>query len=278
MCAMRLGVAVWLTDTGVGITELAPLVEEAGLESLFLTAHSHVPASRRDLVQGDRPGEDARLLDQFTALGAAAACTARLRLGTGVCVVPQHDPIALAKQVATIDHISGGRFLFGVGAGWLVEELRNHGVDPPTRWALMEEQILAMQSIWTNAEAEYHGTFVDFDPIWCWPKPVQKPHPPLLVGGGSPQSLRLAALYGDAWAPVVDDLEEFERGLAGWRGLREDVGLEPGEVTVFVYDLDDERLARFAEAGVTRIAVQVPIEDADDLRRRLDGLTALAPA
>jgi probable F420-dependent oxidoreductase len=279
MCAMRLGVAVWLTDTGVGITDLATRVEEAGLESLFLTAHTHVPVSRRDLVQGDRPGEDARLLDQFTALGAAAACTSRLRLGTGICIVPQHDPIALAKQVATIDHISDGRFLFGVGAGWLVEELRNHGVNPLTRWALMEEQLLAMKAIWTSDEAEFHGQMVDFDPIWCWPKPVQKPHPPLLVGGDSPPSLRLAALYGDAWAPVVlDDQAAFERSLAAWRTLRADAGLEPGEVTVFGYDLDDERLERFAELGVTRIVIQVPVDEPDGLRRRLDDLAALTPA
>jgi probable F420-dependent oxidoreductase len=276
MCAMRLGVAVWLTDTGVEITELARIVEEAELESLFLTEHSHVPASRIDLVAGDRPGEDARLLDQFTALGAAAACTSRLRLGTGICIVPQHDPIALAKQVATIDHISGGRFLFGVGAGWLVEELRNHGVDPATRWALMEEQLLAMKAIWTADEAEFHGQLVDFDPIWCWPKPVQKPHPPLLVGGDSARSLQLAALHGDAWGPVVDDLGEFERGLAEWRGLRGDAGIEQGDVTVFAVDLDGSRLARFAELGVSRIVVQVPIDDADLLRRRLDDLVMLA--
>jgi probable F420-dependent oxidoreductase len=276
MCAMRLGVAVWLTDTGVEITELARIVEEAELESLFLTEHSHVPASRIDLVAGDRPGEDARLLDQFTALGAAAACTSRLRLGTGICIVPQHDPIALAKQVATIDHISGGRFLFGVGAGWLVEELRNHGVDPATRWALMEEQLLAMKAIWTADEAEFHGQLVDFDPIWCWPKPVQKPHPPLLVGGDSARSLQLAALHGDAWGPVVDDLGEFERGLAEWRGLRGDAGIEQGDVTVFAVDLDGSRLARFAELGVSRIVVQVPIDDADLLRRRLDDLVTLA--
>jgi probable F420-dependent oxidoreductase len=279
MCAMRLGVAVWLTDTGVRITDLATLVEEAGLESLFLTAHTHVPVSRRDLLQGDRPGEDARLLDQFTALGAAAACTSRLRLGTGICVVPQHDPIALAKQVATIDHISAGRFLFGVGAGWLVEELRNHGVDARTRWALMEEQLLAMKAIWTSDEAEFHGRMVDFDPIWCWPKPVQAPHPPLLVGGDSPASLRLAALYGDAWAPVVlDDLEGFERGLAAWRRLRDDAGLLPGDVTVFGFGLDVARLERFAELGVTRIVVQVPVDEPGGLRRRLDDLVALAPA
>ncbi|HEX3332056.1 MAG TPA: LLM class F420-dependent oxidoreductase [Gaiellales bacterium] len=275
MCAMQLGVAVWLTDLGVGIAELARTVEGAGLESLFLTEHSHVPASRVDLLQGDRPGEDARLLDQFTALGAAAACTSRLRLGTGICILPQHDPIALAKQVATIDHISGGRFLFGVGAGWLVEELRNHAVDPATRWALMEEQLLAMKAIWTADEAEFHGKFLDFDPIWCWPKPIQKPYPPLLVGGDSPRSLRLAALHGDAWAPVVDELGEFDRGLREWRRLRAEAGLEPGDVTVFGFDLDGERLARFAELGVTRIVLQVPVDDADALRRRLDELVAL---
>ena len=278
MCAMRLGVAVWLTDTGVGITELAPIVEEAGLESLFLTEHSHVPASRVDLVQGDRPGEDARLLDQFSALGAAAACTSRVRLGTGICILPQHDTIALAKQVATIDHLSGGRFVFGVGAGWLVEELRNHGVDPARRWVLMDEQLRAMKAIWTEDEAEFHGELVDFDPIWCWPKPVQKPHPPLLIGGDSPRSLRLAALHGDAWAPVVDDLTEFEHGLAQWRRLRVNAGLEPADVTVFTFDLDEERLARFAELGVSRIVVQVPIDDADGLRRRLGDLLALVPA
>ena len=276
MGAMQLGVAVWLTDTGVGVAELARTVEEAGLESLFLTEHSHVPASRIDLIQGDRPGEDARLLDQFTALGAAAACTSRLRLGTGICIVPQHDPIALAKQVATIDHVSRGRFLFGVGVGWLVEELRNHGVDPATRWALMEEQLLAMKAIWTADEAEFHGKLVDFDPIWCWPKPIQKPYPPLLIGGDSARSLRLAALHGDAWAPVVDELGEFERRLAEWRHLRAAAGLEPGDVTVFGLDLDAERLARFAELGVSRIVVQVPVDDADALRRRLADLGALA--
>ena len=142
----------------------------------------------------------------------------------------------------------------------------------------MEEQLRAMKAIWAEDEAEFHGRLVDFDPIWCWPKPVQKPHPPLLVGGDSPPSLRLAALHGDAWAPVVDELGGFERRLARWRRLREDSGLAPGDVTAFVLDVDDERLGRFAELGVTRVVVQVPADDADELRRRLDGLRALAPA
>ena len=271
---MDLGVAVWLTDRSIGIAELATSVEEVGLESLFLTGHTHVPISRRDVFEGDRPGEDARLLDQFTALGAAAGCTSALRLGTGVCVVPQFDPIVLANQVATIDHVSNGRFLFGTGVGWLVEEIRNHGVDPATRWERMDEQLLAMKAIWRDDEAEFHGRFVDFDPIWCWPKPVQRPHPPLLVGGDSPRSLRLAVTHADAWAPVVDDLESFERGVARWRGLREGAGMPPGQVNAFVEALDARSYERFEDLGVARVVVNVPLDDT--WRRRLDSVRAIA--
>ena len=270
---MDLGVAVWLTDRSVGIVELATAVEAAGFESLFLTGHTHVPTSRRDVFAGNRPGEDARLLDQFTALGAAAACTSRLRLGTGVCVVPQFDPIVLAKQVATVDQVSDGRFLFGVGAGWLVEEIRNHGVDPASRWERMEEQLLAMKAIWRDDEAEFHGRFVSFDPIWCWPKPVQQPHPPLLVGGGSARSLRIAGRLGDAWAPVVDDMKSFEDGLARWRGVCHEAGRPPGEVNAFVEQLDAEGHARFDELGVARTVVNVPL--GDGWRARLDAVLAL---
>ena len=269
---MKIGVAVWLTDR-VGIGDLAPAVEEAGFESLFLTGHSHVPVSRRDVFEGDRPGEDARLLDQFTALGAAAACTRVLRLGTGVCVVPQHDPILLAKQVATIDHLSSGRFLFGVGAGWLVEELRNHGVDPDTRWELMAEQVAAMKAIWRDDEAEYHGRFVDFDPIWCWPKPVQEPHPPLLVGGASLRSIRLAAALGDEWAPVVDELADFERSLARWHHERESAGMSPGGVSVFVEHVAPEHVDRYQQLGVARVVAHLPL--GSEWQRRLDELSTL---
>ncbi len=142
----------------------------------------------------------------------------------------------------------------------------------------MEEQIRAMKTIWRDDEAEFHGRHVEFDPMWCWPKPVQTPHPPLLVGGDSPHSMRLAAVLGDAWAPVVDDVDAFERGLTKWRRLRADAGMPPGDVTVFVYDLDDARLTRYGELGVTRIVVQVPIDNAGALQRRLDDLLALAPA
>jgi probable F420-dependent oxidoreductase len=193
--------------------------EEADLESLFLTEHTHIPVSRRDVL--DIPGHSRvdRILDQFTVLGAAAALGSRLRLGTGICVIPQRDPIILAKQVATIDHLSGGRFLFGVGAGWLVEELRNHDVEPALRWDVMGEQIRAMKAIWTQPEPEFHGRHVDFDPILLGPRPVQRPHPPVLVGGSGPRALQVAAQCGDGWMPVVPDAQQFEAQLSDLRRL-----------------------------------------------------------
>ncbi len=275
MSPVALGVTVWLTDRSVAVTDLARAVERAGLESLFLTSHTHVPASRRDiLADGDR--EDARLLDQFTALGAAAAVTSRLRLGTCVCIVPQHDPIVLAKQVATIDHVSGGRFVFGVGAGWVVEELRNHGVDPRLRWRLMREQVLAMQAIWTHDEAEFHGEHVDFDPICSWPKPVQAPHPPVLVGVMGPSGLRGVVEYGDAWMPVVDELAPFEAGLRRLRQLAAEAGREEPAVTACFFELDERLLARCAELGVTRFVVRAPASDLTALESFLERYSAMA--
>ena len=268
--AMELGVVAWLTDRGVGIAELAAAVEQAGLESLFLTEHTHVPVSRRDLLDDEAHSQDGRLLDQFTVLGAAAAVTSRLKLGTGICIVAQRDPIILAKQVATIDHLSGGRFVFGVAAGWLVEEMRNHGVQPGLRWELMSEQILAMKAIWTRDEAEFHGEFVDFDPIWSWPKPVQVPHPPVLVGGNGPRSLRVAAECGDGWMPVVMNAVEFEAKLTELRRLCKEAGRPALQVTAAVWELGERLLARCAELGVTRCADVAPTKDLAALQSFLD--------
>jgi probable F420-dependent oxidoreductase len=269
VCPVTLGVTVWLTDRSVGVTELACAVERAGLESLFLTSHTHVPASRRDILADD-DRQDARLLDQFTALGAAAAVTSHLRLGTCVCIVPQHDPIVLAKQVATIDHLSGGRFVFGIGAGWVVEEMRNHGVEPRLRWRLMREQILAMQAIWTRDEAEFHGEHVNFDPICSWPKPVQEPHPPVLVGAIGPAGLRAVVEYGDGWMPVVDELAPFGAALGRLRQLAADAGRAEPEVTACFFDLDEGLLAGCAELGVTRFVVRAPASDLTALETFLD--------
>jgi probable F420-dependent oxidoreductase len=172
-----------------------------------------VPASRRDVLQDQVHRQDPYILEQFTALGAAAAVTSHLKVGTGMRIVAQRDPIILAKQVVTIDHLSGGRFLFGAAAGWLVEEMRNHGVEPQLRWDVMREKLRVMKAIWAPGEAEFHGEFINFDPIWLGPKPVQAPHPPVLVGGNGPRSLRMAAEQGDAWAPIVADVPEFQAQL-----------------------------------------------------------------
>jgi probable F420-dependent oxidoreductase len=269
---MELGVGVWPTDLAAGIVDVARVVEQAGLESLFVVEHTHVPASRRDLLDEQGHGDDARILDPFTVLGAAAAVTSRLKLGTGICIVPQHDPIVLAKQVASIDHLSGGRFLFGVGAGWLVEEMRNHGVQPQLRWDLMEEKLSAIKTIWADDEAEFHGQFVDFDPIWLWPKPIQAPHPPVLIGGVGPRSLRIAAEHGDGWMPIVDDVTEFETKLTRLQHLRKQAGRPEIDVTAVIWEPGpgEQLLAGCAELGVSRCVMVAPIEDLSVLQAFLD--------
>lgn len=267
---MKLGVAICPRESGPSICETARAVERAGLESLFVTEHTHLPVTRRD-VQHSPHWDLAHMLDAFTALGAAAAVTSRVRLGTCVCVVAQHDPIILAKQVATIDHLSGGRFVFGVGAGWLGEEMRNHGVGPHFRWTLMQEKLLAMKAIWTHDEAAFHGRFVDFDPIMSWPKPVQTPYPPVLVGGSGRLSLRAAAGYGDGWMPLIGDVNSFERLLVEVRSLREEEGRPELEVTACCFELDERVFVRCQELGVARFVLWCSTDDPDDLESFLEG-------
>jgi probable F420-dependent oxidoreductase len=275
MKAMELGVLVSPTDLSAPITDVARTVEQAGLESLFLAEHTHVPVSRRDVLVGLHC-ELPRILDQFTVLGAAAAVTSRLKLGTAMCIAAQRDPIILAKQVTTIDHLSGGRFLFGVAAGWLAEEMRNHGVQPQLRWKLMREKVLAMQAIWTQDEAEFHGQFVDFDPILLWPKPVQVPYPPVLVGGSGPLSLRAAAEYGDVWMPEVEEVAEFEAQLTDVRRLCEEAGRPGLEVTAFAWEPEERLMARCAELGVNRFTTWAPIQDLAALLSLLDSYARIA--
>ena len=278
MGAVKLGVWALQTDLSAGITDIAQAVENAGLESLFLVEHTHTPVSSPDILQGFHKKDD-HILDPFTSLGAAAAVTSRIRLGPGVCLVAQHDPIILARQVATLDHLSGGRLLFGIGAGWVHEEMRNHGLEPRLRWKVMREKVLAMQAIWTQDEAAFHGQFVDFDPILSWPKPVQKPHPPVLVGGSGPLSFGAAAGYGDGWMPVVDEIAAFEEQLGEIHRLRDEVGRSHIEVSVCAFDKG--LMARCAELGVDRfvlyaeiddlVALQSSLDDYAELGRRVDG-------
>ena len=257
MAAMDIGVVAWLTDLDLGISHLAEMVEQAGLESLFLSEHTHVPVARRDLLDDPYHANDSRLLDHFVALGAAAAVTSRLKLGTAACVLPQRDPILVAKQVATLDHISGGRFLFGVAAGWLDGEMRNHGVEPAQRWDVMREHLLAIKEIWSRDEAEFHGEHVDFDPIWMWPKV----HPPILIGGSGPRLLRTVAELADGWLPVVADSAEFEHSLATLNRACQEVGRPMVQVTACMFGIDDRLLAVCADHGVRRCAILAPRQD-----------------
>jgi probable F420-dependent oxidoreductase len=193
------------TDYAIPVTELGKAAEDLGFESLFFPEHTHIPTSRRTPWPGgaELPKEYSHTLDPFVAMAAVAAVTTRLKIGPGICLVMQRDPITLAKEVASVDHLSNGRVVLGIGGGWNEDEMENHGTKPSLRWKILRERILAMKEIWTKDEAEYHGQFVNFDPIWSWPKPVQKPHPPILVGGAGPRTLDRVIEYGDAWMPIA---------------------------------------------------------------------------
>ena len=206
---MKFGASMFFTDYSMTPAELARALEERGFDIVWAPEHSHIPLSRKTpfILGGDLPKRYYDVMDPFVTLTAAAAATKTLKLGTGVCLIAQRDPIQTAKLVASIDQVSGGRFVFGVGNGWNQDEMENHGTVFATRHKLARERIEAMKAIWTQPKAEYHGEFVDFDPMMAWPKPVQKPHPPILVGGAFPYSARRAVRYGDGWMPQVTETD-----------------------------------------------------------------------
>jgi probable F420-dependent oxidoreductase len=278
---MDLGLAHFLTDYGMQPAELARATEERGFESLFFPEHTHIPVSRDTPYPGggELPPEYSHTLDLFVALGAAAAATQTLKLGSGVCLVIQRDPIVTAKEVATVDHVSGGRFLFGVGAGWNREEMQNHGTDPATRFRRMRESVEAMKAIWTEDEAEYHGRLIDFDPIWCWPKPVQKPHPPVLVGGLGERVLDRVVAYGDEWIPNrVKSPEDLGERITDLQRRAEAAGRERIPVTVFGAKPEARLLERLRDAGVTRALFYLPPGEPGEVERGLDRLAEVAGA
>jgi probable F420-dependent oxidoreductase len=277
---MQFGIATLMPDDGIDPLELARAAEHHGFESLFCPDHTHVPASRETPwphpPYGELPREYYRIRDPFVTLASVAAVTSTLKLGTSVCLVVERDPIVLAKQVATLDLVSKGRVLLGVGAGWNREEMSNHGTDPRTRMALLGERVEAMKAIWTQEQAEYHGRFVDFDPIFSWPKPVQSPHPPVIVGGNGPTVLDRILAFGDGWIPghqrdlggLDARIEELEdRAAAAGRG--------PIPITLFYARLDS--LERYAEIGVSRCVfvlspgpADVVLAELSELARALD--------
>ena len=273
---MHLGVLHFPTDFSIDVRELAVALEERGFESLFVPEHTHIPASRRSPWPGgpELPRHYWHTLDPFVALTAAACVTTRLRVGTGICLIVERDPITTAKEVASLDMLSGGRVLFGIGGGWNREEMENHGTRFSTRWRLMRERVLAMRTIWTADEPEYHGEMVDFDPMWSWPKPVQRPHPPVLLGGGGPGVLARVVEYGDGWMPIPGRGPLLER-IPELHDLCERAGRPPLPVTVCVASPED--LGRYQEAGVVRCLLPLPSLPRDEVLRELDRFAPLVP-
>ena len=250
---MDTGIAYFATHDATGPGEVARLVEEHGHAALYFAEHTHIPASRETPYAGggELPRKYAHTYDLFVALTAAAAATSRLRVGSGICLVVERDPITTAKEVASVDHLSGGRLEFGVGAGWNREEMANHGTDPRTRMALLRERVEAMKAIWTTEEASYEGRFVSFDRIWSWPKPAQRPHPPVLVGGNGPTVLDRVVEFGDAW------FQNFARGEVLGR-IPELRSRSDAPVVVMSAPADPAVLERCLEAGVQRVVRWVP--------------------
>lgn len=284
---MDLGVVTFLTDYGIDGLELALAVEERAFDALFLTEHTHIPTSRETPWPGgaDLPQRYAHTFDPFVALTAMAVVTERIALGTAVSLVPQHDPIVQAKVVASVDRIAGGRFEFGIGPGWNVEEAAHHGA-ATHRTVRMLESVEAMRAIWTQDEAEYHGRFVDFSPIWSWPKPVRVP--PILIGGGGPTVLDRVLSHGDGWIPLrvrLSDLDAFGKRVAELRRRGADAGRGHIPVTVYGAVSTLDALASYAEAGVDRVLFELPdhgVADpgpdgrgTDATLRELDRLAAL---
>ncbi|WP_435603844.1 LLM class F420-dependent oxidoreductase [Streptomyces sp. bgisy130] len=252
---MKFGVSTFLTDQGIAPAALGRAVEERGLDSLLIAEHTHIPVDRRSPYPGggELPGIYYRTLDPFVALSAAAAVTERILLGTGIALVAQRDPLITAKEVASLDLVSNGRAVFGIGVGWNREEMENHGTDPRTRGRLVDERLRAMRELWTQDKAEFHGEFVDFDPVCSWPKPVQRPHPPVYVGGGEAAFDRVAAL-GDAW--LANSLPPQELGPKIDR-LRSIAGRNV-PVTVYAVANEPEIIEQYTQLDVERLLFYLP--------------------
>ena len=269
---MKFGITMFPTDYAIPAHELARVCEDLGFDSLFFPEHTHIPASRRTPWPGgaELPKEYSHTLDPFVAMAAAAAVTKTLLVGTGVCLVIERDPITMAKEVASIDHLSGGRLLFGIGGGWNLEEMENHGTKPTLRWKILRERILAMKQIWTNDEAEYHGEHVNFDAIWSWPKPVQKPHPPILMGGDGPRTLDRIVEFCDEWMPIYGrNNSSFAARIVDLQARAKAAGRGRIPVSVFAAPPRQEVLADLDQAGVDRALFVLPPVASEEAISRL---------
>jgi probable F420-dependent oxidoreductase len=275
---MQFGGAMFFTDYSMSAMELARALEERGFESVWAPEHSHIPLSRKTPFPGggDLPKQYYDAMDPFVVLAAASQVTKTIKLGTGVLLVQQRDAIQTAKLVASIDQVSQGRFLFGVGGGWNQDEMENHGTDYSTRFKRMRESIEAMKEIWTKPESAYHGEFVHFDPMIARPKPVRQPYPPIHVGGAFPHGARRAIRYGDGWIPTAGR-GDIAEALPKFREMAQEAGRDPAsiEVTLFGLGEDLDRVKRFAEMGVARVVPMFPAEKADIVLPIIDRWTKI---
>ena len=276
---MQIGIFIFATSYAMRIDELARAAEARGFESLFVPEHTHIPASRRSRWPGgaDLPKEYWHTVDPFVALTAAAAATTTLRVGTGICLLTERDPLVTAKAVASLDLLSNGRAELGIGAGWNAEEMENHGTAFKTRFAVMSERAQAMKTLWTEEEPEFHGQFVDFDKVWSFPKPVQKPHPPILIGGESIHTLRRVVRFGDGWFPRArggfDAAANVDRLRAAADEAQRDMATL--SISVFGAPADAAALNAYRAAGIRRAVLALPSADADTLLPMLDRYAAL---
>ncbi len=271
---MRLGVFYFPTDYGINIAELARALEERGFASLYVPEHTHIPTSRRTPFGGggELPKRYAHTHDPFVALSFAAAATKKLLLGTGICLIPERDPIVTAKCVASLDQLSGGRFIFGIGGGWNVEEMENHGAQYKTRFKLMRERVLAMKALWTEEAAEYHGEMVGFDPVWSYPKPAQRPHPPILLGGETDYTLRRVVEYCDGWFPRPTRDYSPAHEVGRLRRMAEEAGRDFSTLFISLFRAPAEQaaLAEIRAAGMHEAVLEIPDQSRDEILRVLD--------
>ena len=276
--AMDVGVFMFPTGDAMRPDELGSEVEARGFESLWFPDHTHIPASRQTPFPGggDLPPEYFHNHDQFVALAAAVASTKTLMLGTGICLIIERDTITTAKTVASLDQLSGGRIIFGIGGGWNREEMENHGTDYPTRFAKLEEQVAAFKEIWTHDEAEFHGSHVDFDPIWSWPKPAQKPHPPIVLGGGTRFTRQRVVDHCDGWLPIGRSTGAVLTGIVDLRERAEQAGRDPEAISISVFGAPPQPdvVNVYAEAGVDRVILPLPPQGREKILPRLDRYAA----
>jgi probable F420-dependent oxidoreductase len=271
---MQIGAAMFFTDYSIPSAGLAQALEERGFESIWAPEHSHIPLTRKSPFAGggELPKQYYEVMDPFVTLASAAAVTKTIKIGTGVCLVIQRDTIQTAKIVASIDQVSNGRFLFGIGGGWNQDEMEDHGTVYATRFKKMREQVEAMKAIWTENKPEYHGELVDFPPMMTWPKPVQKPHPPVILGGAFPQAARRAIRYGNGWVPIAGRGAKLEDYLPAYKQMLSEAGRSLAEVpiTMFGVPQDEDTLKRYRDLGVARVVAGLPPEPADKTLPVLD--------